>query len=192
MRNQAAFSVRVRALAMVAALVPVPVTAKGAPPETAPVGPDDIYEPIEIPPPPEPAVVPEPTPEPQAPAVEGPQPARLDPEQLAKIDAQRKAGVVVMGTGGVLAAAGFGMTLAFTVLGDQAQELDEPVLEDIERNNSLTRVGGVALASGVALVAVGGILFTNANRKAEQRRAEAMARVRVAPAVGGLVVSGQF
>jgi hypothetical protein len=197
MRNKAASG------AMVAALVLLPITANAAPPASPPVGPDDIYEPIEIPSPPpppaappppvpEPAVVPEPTPEPDAPPIEGPQPAPVGPEQLTKIKGQRNAGIAVMATGGVFAATGFGMTFAFTLLGDRAEGEEQPELEDIERNNTLAQVGGVALATGVALVAVGGILFANANRKAEQRKLETMARVRVVPSVGGLVVSGQF
>jgi hypothetical protein len=163
------------------------------PPETPPVAPDGIFEPIDIPAPPEqpkPEPPPAPTVEPASP-VEVPQ-APADPEQLEKIQRQRKAGIAVMAAGGAVAATGFGLTLAFTLLGDRAQRVDEPEVEDIERNDSLAQAGGIVLASGVALVVVGGILFANANKKAEKRKYEATSRVRLVPAVGGLVLSGQF
>jgi outer membrane biosynthesis protein TonB len=177
------------------ALVLAPVAARAAASEPAPgAQPRDVFEPIDIPPPPalpkpepppEPEPVVEPEPEPVEPPVEGPK--VLDPAHLAKIAAQRKAGIGVMAAGGAVALAGFGMTLTFTILGDKAQDMDEPVMADIEKNDSMARVGGILLASGVALVAVGGILFANANKKAEQ-----MARIRVLPAFGGVVLSGRF
>jgi hypothetical protein len=95
-----------------------------------------------------------------------------------------------MAAGGVAAAAGLGMTLAFTILGDAAQRIEDPVTEDIERNDSLAQVGGILIVSGVALAAVGGVIFSNAERKAKE--GSAVARVRVAPALGGLVLSGRF
>jgi hypothetical protein len=97
-----------------------------------------------------------------------------------------------MTTGGALATVGLSMTVAFTVLGDAAQNVEEPVLEDVERNDSLARVGGVLIASGVALGAIGGILFANAEHKGKQARQGSVARVRVVPAIGGLVLSGRF
>jgi hypothetical protein len=81
------------------------------------------------------------------------------------------------------------MTLTFTILGDQAQRVDEPLTEDIARNDTLARVGGILIVSGIAAAAIGGILFSHAERKSAKGT---VARVRVAPAIGGLVVSGQF
>jgi hypothetical protein len=95
----------------------------------------------------------------------------------------------VKAVGGVLTATGLGITAAFTALGDAAQNAEEPVTEEVERNDAMARVGGILIASGAALVAVGGYIFVNAERKAKEG---AVARVRVAPALGGLVVSGQF
>jgi hypothetical protein len=135
-------------------------------------------------------VTPDPVPEPVEPPVEGPKLA--NPEQLEKIQKQRRAGIAVMSAGGLVAAAGMGLTLAFTVLGDQKQSVQDPITADVEDSDLIAKFGGLVLASGVALAAVGGILFANANRKDQQRKVDALGRIRVAPAFGGLVVSGKF
>jgi hypothetical protein len=205
---------RYSAMSAALALVLAPATASAGEPAPEPDQPtakptpdqqpipEPTFPPVEIPPPqPEPEPFPEPEPEPEptpvpgpepivAPIQDPPEPPGPTPERLARIDTQRKAGIGVMATGGVLVTAGFGMTLAFTLLGDQAQGVEEPITEDIERNDALARGGGILLASGVALAAVGGIIFANAERK--KAEAGSLARVRVMPALGGLVVSGQF
>lgn len=165
------------------------------PPAAEPGAEPEMFQPVDIPapPPPEPAPpLPEPVPPPEAapppepvPPVEGP-----SAEQRTSIQTQRKAGLGVMGVaGGVLTAVGLGMTLTFTILGDAAQSVDEPVTKDVEHNDSLARVGGILIASGAALAAAGGIVFTNAERKAN---GGSVARVRVVPAIGGVVLSGRF
>ncbi|KIG16173.1 hypothetical protein DB30_04891 [Enhygromyxa salina] len=93
-------------------------------------------------------------------------------------------------TGGVVATTGMGMTIAFTILGDQLQEREDPAIADIEQRDDMARIGGVLLVSGLAFVAAGGIVFASAARRKGLTRTEA--RIRIAPAVGGVLVSGQF
>jgi hypothetical protein len=123
-------------------------------------------------------------PEPEAEPEQAP-----DPEPRTSSPARRKAGIGLMATGGVLAASGLGVTIAFTVLGDRQQNAADPQLDEIERMNSNAQIGGILLASGIAIVAIGGAVFATRNKKLERR---AVARLRVAPTLGGLVVSGQF
>jgi hypothetical protein len=115
----------------------------------------------------------------QAP-VEGPDPA---PEVRTKARTLRRTGTGIMIGGGVIAATGLGLTITFTVLGDRAEELDEPVLADVQHNDDVARVGGILLASGLLTVAVGGIIFATS-----KKRPRATARVRVTPTLGGLVL----
>ncbi|NJK31114.1 MAG: hypothetical protein HC927_01165, partial [Deltaproteobacteria bacterium] len=82
-----------------------------------------------------------------------------------------------------------GHDVAFAITGRQAQRAELPVIEDIERNNTMAQVGGAILASGLAVVAIGGSVFVIAKRRAESRTT---ARIQVAPALGGVVVSGRF
>jgi hypothetical protein len=164
--------------------MPPPEPPPGPPPAPPPAPP-----PSPVPPAPPPDPIPDPIPEPIEPPAEGP---RVDHEPPAKIHTQRKAGLGVMLGGGAVATVGLGITAAFTILGDQKQGSDEPMLAEVEKANSTATVGGLILASGVAIVAIGGVVFANANRKAEKHRIESMARVRVTPAFGGLVVSGRF
>lgn len=175
---------------------PTPPPEPIPPPE--PVPPPEPIPPPEPTPPPQPTPPPPPTPpavpnaEPNVTTQEGPAEARgQEFEQQANIKTQRQAGVGVMAVGGGLVTVGLGMTLTFTLLGDAAQKVDEPLTEDIERNDSLARAGGIMIVSGIAAAAVGGILFANAERKAKEG-AESVARVRVVPALGGLVLSGRF
>jgi hypothetical protein len=199
--DQAHARARVRAwswcsvLTIALAILPVPASAQ--PPEPAPNDPE-AFEPVEIipapPPEREPVAEPEPEPEPVAelePPVEDPSALAesTSPAQLAKVQTMRRASLGLIATGGVVASVGLGVTIAFSVLGHQAQNREAPVIEDIERNDSMARVGGVLLASGIAVVAIGGILFASAKRKA---MSQATAQVRVAPSIGGLVVSGRF
>jgi outer membrane biosynthesis protein TonB len=189
------------AMSAVLVLVLVPVAVNAEPPSES-----GVFPPVDIPtPPPRPAPPPEPAPppgpppdpapeppppDPSAAPVEGPPaPQALSPEQRRKIQAQRWAGIGVKAVGGIVTATGLGITAAFTVVGDAAQNAEEPVTAEVERADALARVGGILIASGAALTAVGGFIFVNAERKLKEG---AVARVRVAPALGGLVVSGQF
>jgi outer membrane biosynthesis protein TonB len=163
-------------------------------PATAAPSSDPIFAPVDIPAPPplpKPEPPPEPEPEPIVAPVEGPpEPEGPSPEQREKIQTQRRAGIGVMSTGAMLAGAGLGMTIAMTIVGDAAQNVEDPVTGDIERSDSVAQVGGMVIVSGVALAAIGGIIFANAARKAKEN--SAVANVRVAPALGGLVLSGRF
>lgn len=187
-------------LVIAAALALAPVPASASTPSPEPVPPtqeqptaEPAFEPVDIPapepappkppPPPEPELIAEPT---DAPS----EPRGLSAEQRTKIQTQRKAGIGAMAAGGVLSGIGLGMTLTFTILGDAAQNIEEPVTEVIERNDSIARVGGVLIASGVAFAAIGGILFVKAERKAKE--SSTVARVQLVPALGGLVLSGRF
>jgi hypothetical protein len=87
----------------------------------------------------------------------------------------------------VIAVGGLGVTLAFTVVGDQRQAVADPIQAGIDQANRITQAGGALLATGLALVAVGGVLFTRS-----RARPRTTARVHVTPAWGGLVVSGRF
>ncbi len=180
-------------------LMPVSVRAEVVQPEP-PLEPPPPEPPPPIEPPPEPQPAPEPQPPPQPqpvePLAERPAPAAAavpilgpTPAQIAKLRTMRRAGIGLIATGGVVATTGLGLTIAFTVLGHQEQDADEPVLEDIEQKDSMARVGGIVLASGLAVVAIGGLIFASAKRRAVSL---GLARVRVAPAIGGLVVSGRF
>jgi hypothetical protein len=180
-----------RVLATTLAVALLPLAAKAAPPEPAdPIV--DQFDPVPIEAPPLPAPTPEPAPEPvpepppapPPPAIEGPTPA-----ELTKVRTMRRASVGLMATGGSVATVGLGVTIAFTVLVRQEQNAQAPRVENIERSDSVARVGGILLASGIAVVAVGGILFSSARKKAESLTT---ARIRVAPTIGGLAVSGRF
>ncbi|WP_181197540.1 hypothetical protein [Enhygromyxa salina] len=116
-------------------------------------------------------------------------PGLLAPAEPASVQPWRRAGIGLLGAGGVVAGTGFGLTLAYTILGDRRQGAEDPVLADIEELDASARVGGALLAAGIAIVAVGGIIFVISKKKAGPRSG---ARIRLAPTFGGLVVSGQF
>ncbi len=171
-------------------LMPVSVSAQAKQTQPSSEQPDSPEQPASAEP--EPAAV-----EPVAPAVEdseqGFAPEAVpppSPEQQAQTRTRRKIGLGLMIGGGVVSTAGIGLTLAYTVVGDRLQRAPQPVLADVERANTITQVGGVLLASGIVVVAVGGIIFTKYGHT--KAKARPMARVRVAPALGGLVVSGRF
>lgn len=197
--DQAHDGARVRALTAALALAILPVSARAqpgadaAPPEIPEIDMGE-FEPVEIVPAPLPEREPEPEPT-SEPVVEPPAeaPSALDegpsPAEIAKVQTMRRASIGLIASGGVVATTGLGLTIAFSVLGHRAQNRDAPMIEDIEQQNAAAQVGGILLASGIAVVAVGGIIFASAKRKAES---QATARVRVAPAIGGLVVSGRF
>jgi hypothetical protein len=152
------------AMAIALVLVLAPITAKARLSEPPP--PPQLVEPTQ-----------------PEPSIEGPSPAQVKRERM------RKSGIGLMASGGAVATAGFGVVLAFTILGDQQQGEPEPVITEIEKSDALARIGGVVLASGLAVVAVGGIVFARAKREATS---SSQARVRVLPALGGVVLSGEF
>lgn len=189
---------------MALALVPVTAKARFEPPSdqmqpTQPIIPEPAPPPVPIPAPPpesppEPAPPPEPIPSPPPPApvvvvemqeVEGPATAAQ-----RNAVAMQKAGIGLMTSGGLVATTGFAMVLTFTIIGDQQQDEEEPVIEQIEESDSVARIGGALLASGLAVVAIGGI--TLARGKAKAVKSSSQARVRVLPALGGVVLSGEF
>ena len=120
--------------------------------------------------------------------------------------------------GGVVAAIGFGLAIGFTLkskslrrdgyaLAEESERLDCSRMVDVSseckalsdritdtadqgnRANRNSVIGGLALAGGVAIVAIGGILYNVGVRKL---RPVNSARLRVSPAWGGLVLSGRF
>ncbi|HVH99763.1 MAG TPA: hypothetical protein VM869_13670 [Enhygromyxa sp.] len=149
------------------ALALAPVEARAQPPE-----------------PPQPEVAPPP------PVLDIPMNVRPPtPEERTRGQRMRRSGTGLLITGGVVAASGLGLTIAYTVIGDRRQALDEPVLEHIQQANTVAQVGGVLLASGLAVIAVGGVLFVRGKKLTGP---QPLARIRVTPAFGGLVLSGQF
>ena len=143
---------------------------------------------VEAAPAPEPE--PESTPTDVAPA-EGPAPAPVMTAEVAKIQKQRKAGIGVMAAGGVIALAGFGVTLAFTVLGDKEQRAEIPDYDVVDKHDANAKIGGVLLATGLGIIGIGGIVFVNAKKK-KARYDERMETVRLAPTPQGVVLSGRF
>jgi len=159
---------------------PIPVEIEPAQPE-----------PVEIEPEPTP---PEPTPpeQPEAGFEDFAIPVTVrepTPEERARGLLLRKTGSGLMIGGGVVAVAGLVTTIAFTAVGDRHQSAEQPVLDDVERANTGAQIGGITLASGIAIVAIGGIVFVRGKRLLEPQR---VAHLRVVPALGGVVVSGRF
>jgi outer membrane biosynthesis protein TonB len=156
--------------------------------------PEPEVEPIEIRPPtdeqPEPTVEPLPA-EAQEPDFEPiPQTFREPtPEERVRGRRMRRAGIGLMTAGGVVSAVGLGLTIAYTVIGDRREEAADPVLAEIERAARGAQAGGITLASGIAVIAAGGIVFSLGNR---QLGPQPVARLRVSPTLRGVVVSGQF
>lgn len=194
---RASASSRGSALMLALVLAAAPALAQASPPAPAPAPaeppvtttPDAVFD---ISPPPEP---PQPEPEPPPPLLlppsepppAEPEPAEPEVEQppvdIQQIRTLRKAGIGVMAGGGVVALAGMGVTIAFSALGHQAQNAEEPDIVDIENKNSSAAVGGVLVASGIAILAIGGIVFTTAKRRAAKAES---ARIRVTPSASGL------
>ncbi len=212
MRNHRTRWCSAMAAALALALVPIPARARMAPPSetvqptetppemqpeaitppplTPPPEPEPPAEPIPPPTPtPGPTPMPPPAPMPFVPGppviVEGPAPA-----VQGKYERMRKGGIGLMYSGGLVATTGFGLVLAYTIVGDQHQRREMPIVVEIERSDELARIGGALLASGLAVVAIGGIVFARANRVPAASGAEA--RVRVLPGLGGVVVAGEF
>jgi hypothetical protein len=148
---------------------------------------------------------PPPTPEP----LPGPQ----DPVGGKKL---RTAGIGTMIGGGVLAALGFGLTLAFTIQGrkrhdelalaeDDRQRKDcsrmpsksctalatqiTDLGNQIDSANKNGQIGGAAMLSGFVVLAVGGLIYRIGVRKLQP---PALGRINVSPSLGGVVLSGRF
>lgn len=169
-----------------------PVPAE--PMEPVPIEPPPVPAPAETPPEPEQPVAPpeatQPPPQPPSPALDIPVTVRdPTPEERRRSQILRKTGTGLLVTGGVIAASGLGLTIAYTVIGDRREALENPVLEDIEQANELARVGGILLASGIAAIAIGGVVFSRGKKLGEP---QPIARIRVTPSLGGVVLSGQF
>ena len=200
---------------------PAPATEPGLAPPTPPPDPN-----LAPPPPTDPNLAPPPpdAPPPDAPPppdVVGPTPppAPLDiPGPVDPVGGEklRKGGIGTMLGGGVLAALGFGMTLAFTIQGRKRQ--DELVLAEDQRQkddcsrdgskactalatqikdlnsqmdsaNRNTQVGGAIMLTGFVVMAVGGLVYRMGIRKLQ---GPALGRVKVSPSLGGVVLSGRF
>ncbi len=190
---------RCSALLVALVLAGAPLLARASAPAAAPAPaeppvtttPDVVFEITPAPEPPQPE--PEPQPEPPPPELPAPEPAPEatveepvgPPIDLAKVRTMRKAGIGVMAAGGGVALVGLGLTIAFSALGHKAQNAEEPDVDDIEQKNAMAGVGGALVASGIAIVAIGGIVYTSAKRKAAKAE---MARVRVLPSAGGLAL----
>ncbi|MCA9690071.1 MAG: hypothetical protein KC636_10715 [Myxococcales bacterium] len=143
------------------------------------------------------AVTQPPAPEATAPAESAPEgPSDATAEELGavthedrvKAEKLRRAGVGVMIAGGVLAAAGLGVTLGFTIRANQL-ESREAATEDIDQANMITQIGGGVLAGGIAMIAVGGVLLVTGKRRLHPPET---ARVSVSPTLGGVLLRGRF
>ena len=200
---------------------PAPGPAPGPGPAPAPgeEPPLSVEPPVEPAPPPEPPPEPAPPPEPvvgpaPAPAPD-PLPAAADPVRGQKL---RRAGIGTMIAGGVVAAVGFGVTLAFTIQGrkrhdelagvqDDNQRMDcsrmpKPNaacsaiatritdLEDqISGANRTAQISGALMVTGFAVLAIGGIVYRVGMRKLQP---PSLGNLRLSPSLGGVVLSGRF
>jgi hypothetical protein len=177
---------------------PMPPTEPGL---TTPPGPTPPY------PPPVDTMGPTPPPTPSAP------PGPVDPEGGKRL---RNAGIGTMAGGGVIAALGFGLTLAFTIQGRKRHDElvlveDERQRKDCSRQGSKTctalaaqiadlgkqmdsankngQVGGALMLTGFVVLAVGGLVYRMGIRKLQP---PSLGRVKISPSLGGVVLSGRF
>jgi hypothetical protein len=188
-------------------LEPLPPAEPQPPGEPTPPAPPELAPPPE--PPPTPAIVgPAPPPSPELPP-----PGPTDPVGGEKL---RKAGVGTMIGGGVLAALGFGLTLAFTIQGhkrhdelasaeDDRQRMDcsrmgsktctqlatqiDDLGKQIDSANTNGQIGGATMLTGFLVMAVGGLVYRMGIRKLQP---PALGRVKLSPSLGGVVISGRF
>jgi hypothetical protein len=118
--------------------------------------------------------------------------------------------------GGVLAAIGAGLTIAFTIQGrkrhdELASAEDDRQRQDCSRMtsksctqlatkiddlngqltdaNKRTQITGAMMLTGFVVVAVGGLVYRMGIRKLQP---PALGRVKLSPTLGGLVLSGRF
>jgi len=104
----------------------------------------------------------------------------LTVQQIASAKRLKRIGGGVMIGGGIVAAAGLGLTIGFTAKVNKLENEYAPI-EDVDSADRLATVGGILIASGLALVAVGGIVHRRGSKRLE-----------VSPALGGVVFSGRF
>lgn len=107
-------------------------------------------------------------------------PAPLTPQQIAAAKRLKVIGGGVMVGGGVVAAAGLGLTIGFTSKVNKLTA-DMAAVEEIDKASTLSNIGGVLIASGIAILAVGGIIHRRGSKRLE-----------VQPTLGGVVLSGRF
>lgn len=165
------------------AATPEPV-AEPTPEPTPEPAPEPTPEPV-VAPPPEPAAPPEPPPPvvttPPEPAPAAPSPRELEQHKQAE---RRARGEVI--TGGVLMGVGVAGLGAMTagVLAKANAKADK-----LDRANTIVAAGAIAGISGLVL---GVALLVDGLRDRKATRSASTARVRVAPTLGGLVLSGRF
>ncbi|MCB9707078.1 MAG: hypothetical protein H6711_34875 [Myxococcales bacterium] len=141
-------------------------------------------------------------------------PAPMSPAARAKAEDLRRAGKITIGAGGVLGAAGLIVMVGYTIQGHRLANDLILAQEEVQKNNcsrgenaercgllnaqvtgiegriesadSTTRMGGFLLLGGVAVAAVGGVLYGLGTKRL--KRSEFV----LAPSVGGAVLSGRF
>lgn len=176
---------------------PGPVAEPGPAAQPGPVA-EPVVAPEPVPEPtpepvPEPAAAPEPTPEPvpaePAPVVaEAPEPGpSVQVLEQGKLARRRARAELV--TGGVLLGLGLGGVAAMTVGLLQKSGADDLGAKSLARADSMIAAGA---ASGAMGLAMGIALLVEGARDRKAARSAEVARVRVAPTLGGLVLSGRF
>ncbi|MCX4241614.1 hypothetical protein OEB96_13390 [Paraliomyxa miuraensis] len=224
------FFARALTLGLTAGLVLLPTSGRAAPnagatdeaaaatPEGEPPAPAAATASTEASPQPE--VQPQPEPQPK-PVVSPPRPA---PEDLSdgslpdptKARRLRVGGVYTLLAGSVVALAGVGLGIGFTIKGKRLDDdrraiedalfLDDCAMSDtsacrayradfadaqskIDAANTSARVGGILVLAGAVVIIAGGVAHREGVRMEERLRE---ARIRVAPSLGGAVISGRF
>jgi len=172
-----------RAAPVAPATQPGPVTEPVAAPEPVPT-PELV---------PEPAAAPEPTPEPvpaepEPAVVEAPEPGpSVQVLESGKLARRRARAELV--TGGVLLGLGLGGFAAMTVGLLKKSGANDLGAKPLARADSMIAAGA---ASGAMGLAMGIALLVEGARDRKAARSAEVTRVRVAPTLGGLVLSGRF
>lgn len=176
-----------------AAQPPAPeVTPAPAPEPTPEPVPEPVAEPAPAVAAPEPAPAPTPAaaapePEPAPEPAEVTPPVPVEPQGRSALERAARGEIVV---GGVLAVLGLGGVGAMTAgLLQKGDAEDSGDADRVARSDTLVAAGAVSGAFGVAL---GLALIIDGVRDRRAARGGRTARVRVAPTLGGLVVSGRF